>query len=237
MGGEDGTGLGGVCDFRYLNSRFYGAKALRSEIRNLPMGGIVLCGGESRRMGTPKAWLPFGGEWMLQRVVRVLGEVVHPLVVVAAPAQEVPPLPPAVALVRDESAGKGPLQGLATGFSALSGQVEAAYVSSCDVPLLRPAFVRHLIGLLGEWEAVVPQEGGLAHSLSAVYRVSVLSRVQGLLGQGRLRLSLLPDQCRARRVPVEDLRCVDPDLRSLRNVNSPEDYEAALQEVNGELEG
>ncbi len=50
-------------------------------------GGIVLCGGQSKRMGRPKAWLPFGGETMLERVVRLLSEVVHPIVVVAAPVR------------------------------------------------------------------------------------------------------------------------------------------------------
>ena len=55
---------------------------------SLSIGGIVLCGGESRRMGRPKAWLPFGDELMLQRVVRILGEVVNPIVVVAAPGQD-----------------------------------------------------------------------------------------------------------------------------------------------------
>ena len=54
------------------------------------IGGVILCGGESRRMGRPKAWLPFGPETLLQRVVRLIGEVVNPLVVVAAPDQDVP---------------------------------------------------------------------------------------------------------------------------------------------------
>src|SRR5262245_54263717 len=73
--------------------------------------GIVLCGGQSKRMGRPKAWLPFAGELMLPRVVRLLGEVVAPIVVVAAPDQAVPPLPAHVAVVRDEAKGRGPLQG------------------------------------------------------------------------------------------------------------------------------
>jgi len=57
------------------------------------IGGIILCGGQSKRMGRPKATLPFGGEVMRQRVVRILGEVVTPLVVVAAPEQVLPELP------------------------------------------------------------------------------------------------------------------------------------------------
>src|SRR5689334_13179323 len=102
------------------------------------VGGIVLCGGQSKRMGQPKAWLPFAGETMLARVVRLLGEVVTPLVVVAAPEQQVPPVPNAIRIVRDEERGRGPLQGLAAGLAALDGFAEAAYLSSCDVPFLRP---------------------------------------------------------------------------------------------------
>ena len=57
-------------------------------------GGIVLCGGKSSRMGTSKALLPFGPETMLQRVIRLLGELVSPIVAVAAAGQALPELPP-----------------------------------------------------------------------------------------------------------------------------------------------
>src|SRR6516162_8765549 len=88
------------------------------------IGGIVLCGGRSERMGRPKAWLPFGDELLLPRVVRLLRQAVDPVVVVAAPDQDVPPLPDGVAVVRDEAKGRGPLQGLAAGLAALRGQAE-----------------------------------------------------------------------------------------------------------------
>src|SRR6184192_1290702 len=98
------------------------------------VGGIVLCGGRSSRMGRPKAWLPFGDELMLPRVARLLGEVVSPVVVVAALGQDVPPLPAGVEIVRDEREGRGPLEGLLAGLTALDGRADAAYLSSCDVP-------------------------------------------------------------------------------------------------------
>src|SRR5579871_6029338 len=123
-------------------------------------GGVVLCGGRSSRMGRPKAWLPFGGEAMLARVVRLLGEAVAPVVVVAAPGQDVPPLPPGVGVVRDPERHRGPLQGLAAGLEALRGRADAAYLSSCDVPFLRPAFVRRMIELLGDHQACVPRVEG-----------------------------------------------------------------------------
>src|SRR6187551_1813920 len=96
-------------------------------------GGVVLCGGLSTRMGTSKAMLPFGSETMLQRVVRLLGTVVSPLVVVAAPEQPLPELPVSVNITRDEREGRGPLEGLCAGLKSLPPDVESAYVTSCDV--------------------------------------------------------------------------------------------------------
>src|SRR6202030_4816740 len=100
--------------------------------------GIVLCGGRSTRMGVPKATLPFGSETMLQRVVRLLGTVVSPVVVVAAREQSLPELPEDVAVTRDEREQRGPLEGLRAGLSALPKSADIAYVTSCDVPLLVP---------------------------------------------------------------------------------------------------
>src|SRR5690349_9052533 len=99
-------------------------------------GGIVLCGGKSSRMGTSKALLPFGPETMLQRVVRILSNVVSPIVIVAAEDQEIPQLPAGVIVTHDEREGRGPLEGLRAGLKALPTNVDRAYVTSCDVPLL-----------------------------------------------------------------------------------------------------
>jgi molybdopterin-guanine dinucleotide biosynthesis protein A len=188
------------------------------------VGGIVLCGGRSSRMGRPKAWLPFGGELMLQRVVRVLGEVVNPVVVVAAPGQDVPPLPVGVEIVRDEVEGRGPLQGLAAGLAALAGRADAAYLSSCDVPFLTAAFVKRMVELLAGHSISVPQVGGYLHPLAAVYRLAMRPVVADLLAADRLRPVFLFDAVPTRIVVPDELT----DLQSLRNLNTPEDYAAAL---------
>src|SRR6516225_8543681 len=103
----------------------------------MSLGAIVVCGGESRRMGRPKAWLPFGSERMLERVVRLVSTAARPVIVVAAPDQELPPLPASVGLARDSVRGKGPLQGLAAGLTALPEDVELAYATATDVPFLQ----------------------------------------------------------------------------------------------------
>lgn len=202
-------------------------------------GGIVLCGGRSSRMGAPKAWLPFGDEPMLARVVRVVGGVVGRVVVVAAPGQDVPPLPEAVRIVRDEVEGRGPLGGLAAGLAALEGVAEVAYLSSCDVPLLNGDFVRSVIDALrspkcgGPWmiDAAVPRTDGRLHPLAAAYRVGVLPRVREMLAANELRLTNLFDKIATRLIESEELAAFDPQLLSLRNVNTAADYEAALREL------
>lgn len=194
----------------------------------MKVGGIVLCGGQSKRMGRPKAWLPFGGELMLPRVVRLLGEVLQPIVVVAAPDQEVPPLPAEIKVVRDQEKGRGPLQGLAAGLAALHGDAVAAYLSSCDVPFLRPGFVRRLIDLLGDDMICVPRVGDYHHPLAAVYRLDVRQTVAGLLAENRLRPFFLFDAVPTRIVEADEFANVNRSLQSLRNLNTPEEYEAAV---------
>jgi len=194
-------------------------------------GGIVLCGGRSTRMGAPKATLPFGPEAMLQRVVRLLGTVVSPIVVVAARSQSLPELPPGIAVTRDEHDERGPLEGLRAGLKALPPSVDIAYVTSCDVPLLVPAFVERMIELLGEHDIAVMEVDGFPHPLSAVYRRDTLPQVEALLAQDRLRPVFLFDAVRTRRVQTAEMISVDPQLQTLRNLNTREDYLAALAEA------
>ena len=191
-------------------------------------GGIVLCGGKSTRMGTPKADLPFGDETMLQRVVRLLGTVVAPIVVVAAADQVLPALPPGAIVTRDEQQGRGPLEGIRAGLKALPEAIDAAYITSCDVPLLVPAFVTRMVSLADGHDIAVMEIDHFTHPLSAVYRRGTLAHVERLLAADRLRPVFLFDAVDTRRVQPEEMAAVDPDLLTLRNLNTPDDYRDAL---------
>ena len=200
-------------------------------MKQMTCGGIVLCGGKSTRMGVPKATLPFGPEAMLQRVVRLLGTVVHPVVVVAAREQVLPELPVDVIVTRDERGERGPLEGLRAGLKALPDSVEIAYVTSCDVPLLAPGFAARMIELLGDHDIAVMEIDGFPHPLSAVYRRNTLPHVESLLAEDKLRPVFLFDKVRTRRVQPAEMISVDPELRTLRNLNTREDYQVALAEI------
>lgn len=193
-------------------------------------GAIVLCGGKSSRMGRDKATLPFGPEVMLQRVVRIVSQVVDPtaIVVVAAPGQVLPELPSTVITALDENPGRGPLEGLAAGFRSLPKDVGAVYATSCDVPLISGQFINTMFRLLGDFAIAVPKDGDFFHPLAAVYRPAVQSHIDALLADNRLRPAFLFDRVPTNSVPVDALRTADPDLHTLRNLNHPDDYLAAL---------
>jgi molybdopterin-guanine dinucleotide biosynthesis protein A len=199
----------------------------------MTLGAVVLCGGQSRRMGQPKAWLEFGPERLLQRVVRLVGTGIAggPIVVVAAPGQECPPLPPSVTIVRDEVSGRGPLQGLSAGLAALPAEVELAYASATDVPFLAPAWIGRLHGLIGDDDLAIPLVDGYHHPLAALYRrATVWPVIDSLLRADRLRPVFLMESVRTRVVNADELRSVDPELKTLRNLNTREDYQHALEE-------
>ena len=206
----------------------------------MTLGAVVLCGGQSRRMGQPKAWLAFGPERLLQRVVRLVGSGIGdgPIVVVAAPGQDCPPLPPSVMIVRDEVSGRGPLQGLAAGLAALPDTVELAYASATDVPFLQPAWIGRLRELIGEDDLAIPSALGYHHPLAALYRRrTVLPVIDALLRADRLRPVFLMESVRTRVVTADELRLADPNLQTLRNLNEPGDYQRALVETGWEPSG
>jgi molybdopterin-guanine dinucleotide biosynthesis protein A len=193
-------------------------------------GAIILCGGNSSRMGRDKATLPFGREQMLERVVRLVSEVIEPdkIVVVTAADRALPPLIEGVMVAHDLAPQRGPLEGLAAGMRGLAQRADAAYATACDVPFLVPGFIERMFELLGEYEIVVPRDGQHHHPLAAVYRTSVLPHIERLLAADRLRPRFLFDEVATREVNVEQLRDVDPQLTTLQNLNYPHDYEAAL---------
>jgi molybdopterin-guanine dinucleotide biosynthesis protein A len=85
-----------------------------------------------------------------------------------------------------------------------------------------------MIDLLGDDEVAVMDVEGFTHPLSAVYRRSVLPQVEALLAADRLRPAFLFDAVRTRRIRQDEMTGVDPELQTLRNLNTREDYEAAL---------
>jgi molybdenum cofactor guanylyltransferase len=199
--------------------------------------GVVLAGGRSLRMGTPKAWLDWHGTTLLAHVAAIVSRAVDggPLVVVSAVGQVLPAMPPRTILVADAREALGPLQGIATGLAALEGIADVAFVSSTDAALLHPRFVQRVLeGVEHDVDAVVPHARGHRQPLAAAYRVELAPLIDALLAEGRARPAFLFERSRTRFVDdawlLDDraLAAADPGLASLENLNDPAAFAAAL---------
>jgi molybdopterin-guanine dinucleotide biosynthesis protein A len=207
-------------------------------------GAIILAGGKSSRMGSPKAALDWHGSTLLRRVTGLAQRTVDgPVVVVRAPGQELPALHSSIEVLSDAREGRGPLQGLAAGLAALAGRAEVAYASSTDVPLLHPAFMRCVIAAVSaDVDVVLPEIHGFRQPLSAAYRTSLLPEVEALIAADKLKPAFLFERCRVRRLDdaaiLRDAAVAagDPELVSVRNLNEPSDYEDALALPAPEIE-
>jgi molybdenum cofactor guanylyltransferase len=192
-------------------------------------GAIVLVGGQSSRMGRPKAALDFGGMPLLTRIVTKLKRRFEEIVIVAAPASAWQPRieVAGVKIVHDESAFAGPLDALRRGLDALEHQV--AFACSCDLPLLNANVAAALVAMLEDFDAVIPEVGGQLQPLHAVYRKQCARKIESLAAGGEKRLTAIAAALNARKVGEDELRKIEPELRSFFNVNTPEDYQRALE--------
>jgi len=187
-------------------------------------------------MGTSKAALSWQGSTLLHRTVSVLAEVVGgPVVVVASAGQELPALRSGTTIVEDPIEGLGPMQGIATGLDAVAADAWAAFVCSTDMPFLHPAFVRRVLGELAsnDVDVVLPLVRDHRQPLAAAYLTSLADTVRELVAAGRLATGMLFERCVVREIDEAELLAdpelakADPNLDSVININTPEDYAAA----------
>ena len=198
------------------------------------VGAVVLAGGRSSRMGEPKALLEWHGSTLLRRVVGLVSRGCEgPVVVVRAAGQELPELPSSVRVLDDEQEGRGPLQGVAVGLSALQDEVEHAFVCATDLPFLHPRFVRRVAREVSGRDVAIPVVGGYRQPTTAAYRTSLAARAHALLEQDRRRVGFLLEDAdvaaldEAALLDDAALRRLDPQLESVLGVNDRQAYEQA----------
>ncbi|ORA14185.1 molybdenum cofactor guanylyltransferase [Mycobacterium angelicum] len=187
------------------------------------LAGVVLAGGESRRMGRDKATMPIPGgtTTLVEQVVGILGQRCEQVFVIAAQGQPLPALQ--VPVLRDELRGLGPLPATGRGLrAAAEAGARFAFVSAVDMPYLTVELIDELARLAAETnaEVVLPWDGR-THYLAAVYRTDLADRVDALFAAGKRKMSDLVNASDAQQIVVSD-------SRPLTNVNSAADLRVAV---------
>jgi len=191
---------------------------------DVSLAGVVVAGGESRRMGRDKATLPLpdGSGTMVERVVDVVSQRCSPVYVMAAPGQPLPAL--SVPILRDEVRGLGPLPATGRGLrAAAAAGARYAFVAAVDMPSLTADLIDELFRLAVETNAeVVMPWDGRSHYLAAVYRTDLADRIDALVAAGARKMSDLIDASDSQQIVLTD-------SVALTNVNAVDDLRTPVR--------
>jgi molybdopterin-guanine dinucleotide biosynthesis protein A len=186
---------------------------------------IILAGGRSRRFGRDKALLRLDGHTLLARTATTLACFSDDILVVGR--TDLPADCPSARLVQDDVKDAGPLGGLHAGL--LGARHELVLCTACDYPFLSPAVLRLLLGRSAGHDAAVPLAGRALHVTQVACSRRILPAVEECLRRHRYRLRDLFSGLDVGWLEEAEVRTVDPELRSLLNVNTPAEWEQATQ--------
>lgn len=199
---------------------------------------IVLAGGASTRFGADKLVADLDGRPLLHHALLAVARVADRIVVVVAPGAPSPAVPRdlvgLVVVARDEAPFGGPLAGMAAGLAALAALDPAttiALVVGGDMPALVPSVLRLLVGAVAADPSLgaATLEADPPSALPMAVRPSLAGpATAALLAQDRRALRGLLALVPSTAVPAHAWRAFDPDGRTLRDVDAPEDLPGDL---------
>ena len=196
------------------------------------LGAIILAGGEATRL-PGKCFRMLGGKQLILHVFERISQVTEDIVVSVRTAQQadtVKQLLQATPIVQDSIQGQSPLVGLVSGLRA--SRKPYIFAAPCDTVFIDPDVIRLLLQrAIGNDGAIPMAEGNLLEPLCAIYRrESVLLAGETSIQNGRMSiLAMIEQLTKLVRVPVEDIRRIDSQLLTLRNINTEQDLAWAAE--------
>lgn len=182
--------------------------------------GVILAGGESRRMGSDKSLLPIHGARFIDHVYARLSALFDEVIIVTNSPELYREIP--CRKVPDLYYGQGALAGIHSGVKhALN---EKAFVVGCDMPFVLPEMVRYLCARADQGDLILPISSSGHEPLHALYGKSCLRAMEQVLDTGHKRILSFFSQVKVTEIPPGELQLVDPQERSFRNINTPEEY-------------
>lgn len=188
--------------------------------------GIVLGGGESRRMGRDKRRLQWEGEPFLDRVSRVMATLFEEVLVVTAQEDyDCSHLP--VRLVTDRIPKKGSLGGLYTGL--LEAKNTLVFVVACDMPFLQRECISRFCLFSGTDDVLVVKLSSGLQPLHARYSKRCAPIIEQMIQKDDLKIQNLLNQSALSVQTINEslFNDIDPYRRSFMNINTPADLEFA----------
>jgi molybdopterin-guanine dinucleotide biosynthesis protein A len=188
------------------------------------MAGIILAGGENRRMGADKAFLNIDGRPMIEHILALFAGLFKKTIIVTNTPERYRNY--GVEVTSDALDIRGPLTGIYSGL--LRSTDEYNFVAACDMPFLNPRLILYMREIAAGQDAVVPTFNGFLEPLHAIYRRGLLPIMEAQIRKQDRRIRGLFDHIQVRYVTEEEIIRFDPLKRSFRNLNTPEEYKEAV---------
>ncbi len=193
------------------------------------MTAVILAGGESRRMGRDKAFLPLFGRPVIEWILGTLRPLFRRIIIVANRPQLYSGY--GAEVMRDALDIRGPLTGIYTALSVSEGGYN--FVFGCDMPFLNPGLISYMQRQADGFDAVVPMVRGLAEPLHTIYHKRLAHVIKDRLMRGERRIQSIFDAADVRYITEEEIDRIDPEKRSFVNLNTPEEYKEATCSDSG----
>jgi len=181
--------------------------------------GVILAGGKSSRYGTNKALAKINGIPLIENVIRVMGSLFKDLVLITNTPDEYAYLE--LPMYEDLIKGLGPIGGIYTALNSITN--DAGFFVACDMPFLNPDLIRHLVGIRGDFDVVVPEISGKMETLHALYAGRCIPAVRKLIDVHEYQTIRIFPEVSVRYLKENEIRRFDPELRSFFNINRPEE--------------
>ncbi|PWB50398.1 MAG: molybdenum cofactor guanylyltransferase [Candidatus Methanoperedenaceae archaeon] len=189
--------------------------------------GIILAGGKGKRMGyQEKALMAFNGKPLITYVIKSLEKVVDNIIIsVRDKAQEelLVSVLPGYTYVSDAYENTGPLSGILS--SLMVCRDEFCFIAACDMPFINENAVKLLFRKCeGHDAAIVRREDGYLEPLHAVYKCKpMVFETKKAIMNGKKKILAPIHKMIVNYVEIEEIRKIDPDLKTFININTLED--------------
>jgi molybdopterin-guanine dinucleotide biosynthesis protein A len=183
---------------------------------------VILAGGKSSRMGTDKALLEFHGKPLVQIILDRLQPLFTRIMLSVNSPETLEQF--SIDRVVDRYPETGPMGGIT---SVLESGEERIFCIACDMPFLNRMLIEYLCSLQ-DCDAVVPVWKSRLEVMHSIYTKAVLAPFQRLLERQQFRIAGAFPEVKVRYVQDEEIRRIDPEGASFRNLNTPEDYRKLL---------
>jgi len=187
--------------------------------------GVILAGGENRRMPVSKAFITVDGYKIIERAFDIMRDLFSEIFIVTNRPEEYVYLK--AQLLGDAYKMRGPMTGIFT--ALLNSSNQWVFVAACDMPFMSKEIINYAAAKRCANDAVVVGAGSEVEPLFAFYARKLVSNMEQSLLSGKRGMKDFLNKKKVKYIKKTEIKGLDLEGKSFVNLNTPEDIELYLQ--------